>query len=196
MHTKTKYAIVLVYDYKDNRNSRGIRMKKVLKILLGFVIFVYVVIAILTTVFLLNRNDYNVSVFGDRALLIAKDDELLPFYSNGTLLVIEKIPSTDVKIGEKGFFYDVNTTDKIVKYAEITKKENIAKDTTYTAKDNSLYSNDYFIGVESSTKEYKIVGQILNVLQSKWGFLFIIVFPLFLAFIYEIYVIVNEFKKS
>ncbi len=195
MHIKVKYAIVLVYDYKGNRNSRGIRMKKVLKILMGVVIFVYIVVAILTTVFLLNRNDYNVSVFGDKALLIAKDDELLPFYSNGTLLVIEKIPSTEVEIGEMGFFYDVNTVEKIIKYSEITKKENIAKDTTYTTKDNSLYSNDYFIGVEKSTKEYKLVGKVLNVLQSKWGFLFIIVFPLFLAFIYEIYAIVNEIKK-
>ena len=38
------------------------------------------------------------------------------------------------------------------------------------------------------------MGSILSVLESKCGFLFLIVFPSLIAFIYEIYVVVSEIR--
>ena len=40
------------------------------------------------------------------------------------------------------------------------------------------------------------VGTILGILESKWGFLFLIVFPSLLAFIYEIGVVVSDIKNN
>ena len=40
------------------------------------------------------------------------------------------------------------------------------------------------------------VGTILGVLESKWGFLFIIVLPALLAFIYQISVVVSDIRGS
>ena len=40
------------------------------------------------------------------------------------------------------------------------------------------------------------MGTVLNVLESKWGFLFLIVFPSLLAFLYEITVVFSEIKNA
>lgn len=170
-------------------------MKNIFKFLLGFIIVVYVLIAIFTTAFLLNRNDYSVTEFGKYSLLIANDDELKPYYSNGTLLVISK--TDDINVGDEIFYYDTYSNELVVKYNIVTKKEKITDDEiTYTTKDNAVLSSEYVIGSSKTTTQYSGIGAILNVLQSKWGFLFIIVFPLFLAFIYELYAVIRELKKS
>ena len=63
-------------------------------------------------------------------------------------------------------------------------------------KDNSPVSGQYVLGTKKSTIETNTFGKILNVVQSRWGFLFIVVFPLFLALIYEVYAIYKEFKRK
>ena len=69
-------------------------------------------------------------------------------------------------------------------------------ETTFVLKDNSKVSGQYVLGTKESTSSFQLLGKILYVLQSKWGFLFIVVFPLFLAFIYEIYAIYKEVKNK
>ena len=159
--------------------------------------FLYVAVAIFTTAFLLNRNDYSVTEFGAASLFIVNEDELEPNYSDNTLLVIQKENNDDIKVGDKIFYYDTYSSEKVIKFNEVTRKEKITDtETTFTTKDNSVLSSEYVMGTENSTSNYALLGSILNVLQSKWGFLFIVVFPLFLAFIYEIYAIIKEFKRA
>lgn len=172
-------------------------MKKFFKFVFGIIGVLYVAIAVFTTAFLLNRNDYSVMQFGTQSLFIVNEDELQPYYSGDTLLVIEKKNSDDIKIGDKIFYYDTYSNEKVIKFDEVSKKEKITDiETTFTTKNNSVLSSEYVIGTEESTSNYVLLGSVLNVLQSKWGFLFIIVFPLFLAFIYEIYAIIREVKES
>lgn len=172
-------------------------MKKIFKFLFSIVGVVYVAVAVFTTAFLLNRNDYSVTQFGESSLFIVNEDEMQPYYSDDTLLVIEKKANESIEIGEKIFYYDTYSNEKVIKFNEVTKKEKITDvETTFTTKDNSVLSSEYVIGSESTTTDYVLLGSVLNVLQSKWGFLFIIVFPLFLAFIYEIYAIVKEVREG
>ena len=63
-------------------------------------------------------------------------------------------------------------------------------------KDNNAISSQYVLGNEKSTMVLDGIGQVLYVVQSRWGFLFLVVFPLFLAFIYEIYSIFKEVKAK
>ena len=63
-------------------------------------------------------------------------------------------------------------------------------------KDNSVISSQYVLGTKESTHSFSFFGKILSVFQSKWGFLFLVVFPLFIAFLYEIYAIYREFKRK
>ena len=51
---------------------------------------------------------------------------------------------------------------------------------------------DFVVGKKD--KVYKNVGKYLSVIESKWGFLFIILVPCFFIFIYEIYALIVEIK--
>lgn len=168
-----------------------------MKFLCGVVGTIYIVVAVFTTAFLLNRNDYSVTEFGSASMFIVNDGELEPDYSDNTLLVVSKKSNDDIKIGDKIFFYDTYSNEKVIKFNEVIKKEKVTDtETTFTTKDNSVFSSEFVLGTEDSTSNYAMLGSVLNVLQSKWGFLFIIVFPLFLAFIYEIYAIIKEIKNA
>lgn len=172
-------------------------MKIIFKGLFSFLGVVYIAVAIFTTAFLLNRNDYSVTVFGNSSLFIVNEDELEPNYSANTLLVVNKENSDNINVGDKIFYYDTYSNEKVIKYNEVTKKERVTdNETTFITKENKVLSGQYVLGTEESTTNYVLLGSILNVLQSKWGFLFFILFPLFLAFVYEIYAIIKEVKNS
>ena len=110
-------------------------MKKALKIVLSIVISVYLILIVFTTAFLLNRNDYGVSSFAGRYLVLV-EDEGIEDYSNNTLLFISKVDNKNIEIGQKAFFYDTYSTDHKIKYAEVVRKEEInEKETTYVLKD-------------------------------------------------------------
>ena len=61
-----------------------------------------------------------------------------------------------------------------------------------TYENGSNYSMDFVIG--SAEKTYEKVGNYLSVIESKWGFLFIVLVPSFLIFIYEVYNLIVEIK--
>ena len=88
------------------------------KTLLNIVIILYVIVAIFTTICLLTYNEYKVSVFGDKTLVIIdKDDEKLP-YKKGDLVIVKKKGYENAKDGDNVFFYESNT----IKIAKIQKK--------------------------------------------------------------------------
>lgn len=172
-------------------------MKKVLKIVLGIVICLYLVVVVFTTTFLLRKDDYGVSKFMGKSLILVQEDTLEPDYKENTLLVIGKEKAENIEIGKRVFYYDTYGTKHRIKISEVTNKEKVNDDeTTFTMKDNNRVSGQYVIGTQESTKAMSTLGQMLYVVQSRWGFLFIVVFPLFLAFLYEIYAIYREFKKK
>ena len=57
-------------------------------------------------------------------------------------------------------------------------------------------SSEYVLGQADNTTKFVKIGTVLSILQSKWGFLFIIVLPALLAFIYQISIVVSEIKGS
>ena len=172
-------------------------MKKALKIILGILICIYLVVVIFTTGFLLNKNDYGVSSFLGKYIIAIDDDSLEPDYKEQSMLVIEPVTSEDINAGDKIFYYDTYSTKHQIKFTEVTRKEKVNdKEVTYTLRDNTLVSSEYVLGSEKTATSHSFLGKLLYILQSKRGFLIIVVFPLFLAFIYEIYAIVKEFKRK
>ena len=172
-------------------------MKKGLKVVLGILVCIYLVVVIFTTGFLLNKNDYGVSSFLGKYLIAIDDDSLEPDYKEHSLLVIDPVTSEDINVGEKIFYYDTYSTKHQIKFTEVTRKEKInEQEVTYTLRDNTLVSSQYVLGSEKTVTSLSFIGKLLYILQSKWGFLLIVVFPLFLAFIYEIYAIVKEFRRK
>ena len=86
-------------------------MKKGLKIVIGIVVCLYLIVVVFTTAFLLNRNDYGVSNFLGRDLLIVEDKKLEPDYKEHAFLIIKKVDNEKIEVGTKAFFYDTYSTE-------------------------------------------------------------------------------------
>ena len=164
-------------------------IKKILIVTFGIVYFSF---ALVMTVLLLNFNDYRVTVFGETSLVILKDKVSHEDYQKGDLVLVEEAAPENLQVGETVFVYKV---DQMSKTADI----NIGKvgevnvdNQVITLENGDPYSLKYLIG--RPTKVYNGIGTVLNIIESQWGFLFIVLVPCFLIFIYELYALIVEIK--
>ena len=170
-------------------------MKKILKILFGIFVTLYLVVAVFLTVCLLSFNDYKISVIGNKSLVILDDNTLEPEYKKGSLLVIEKNKNDDIKVNDEIFFYNTYKSQVVVNKSRVDKTQKITdNETTFTVNKKYEISSEYVIGKTDTTKAIENVGSVLGFLESKWGFLIVIVFPLSLLFVYEIYAVIKEIR--
>ena len=170
-------------------------MKKVGKILLSILLVLYAAVAIFLTACLLNYNDYKITEFGNKSLIIVNDDTLKDKYKKGSLLVVDKTNAKDIKSGDEIIFYNTYNNQISIAIGEVIDKEVITDtETTYTVEGNYDISSQYLIGSANDTKIYPVVGTILATLESRVGFLVFIILPITLAFLYEIYVLISEVK--
>ena len=68
------------------------------------------------------------------------------------------------------------------------------KDDAITFKNGGTFSSQFVIG--TGYKVYNGLGKILSIIESKWGFLFIILVPNFFLFIYQLYALIIRIKYS
>ena len=155
----------------------------------NLVVIVYVIVAITVTLCLLNYNEYNVTVFGNNSLILITDDSLTPDYVEGDLVIAKKEKLDEIEEGDKIFFYNENDI-KLGEVKQINKYEGISS--TFILDGNHQIVEDDVIGSEDNVKVYHNLGKILSILESKWGFLFLIIFPSVLAFLHEIFQVVVE----
>ena len=167
------------------------------KILYNILFIIYAIIAVITTICLLSYNKYKITELGNNVLIIVNDDSLAPDYRKGDLVIVNKADKKKINVGDKVFFYRTHENEIEISLANITKQETVSStETTYSLEGDYELSNEYLIGPSKSAKVVKNVGSILRVLESKWGFLFIIVLPSLIAFLYEIGVIISEVRDS
>lgn len=147
------------------------------KIVFNIFIGVYLITTILITYVLLSYNKYNIAEFNN-SYLFADKSNLVVVYKNSSI-------NNDDNI----YYYGNNGKVKIGKVVNIS-------DGIYTLDNEYTLDKDNILGSKDNSKSYCILGSIYNVLTSKWGYLFIIIFPMLIAFVYEIYEIVKEIKKK
>ena len=159
----------------------------------NIIVIVYIVIAILVTLCLLNYNEYGVTEFGDSTLVLITDKSLEPDYKDGDLVIASKENLDNIEAGDKIFFYN----DKNIKLGEV-KRINKYEGTsaTFILADSHQVIEEEVIGSSKDAEVYNNVGKVLSILQSKWGFLFLIIFPSLLAFLYEIFQVMMELKEK
>ena len=81
--------------------------------------------------------------------------------------------------------------------APVVKREVVTStEITFTFEGDHDVSSQYVLGTAKDATVIPVVGGILSILESKWGFLFLIVFPSLIAFIYEITVVFSEIKAE
>lgn len=168
-------------------------MKKVLQILGGIIVVVYVVIIVIVTTLLLGYNQYKVTQFNNKSLIIINEKSAK--YQNGDLAIFTKPNNDLVKINDEVFFYDVSNGEVTINLGVVTKKDKINDtETTFTINGSHELSSSMLIGKCSDAKIYSKLGAILRVLESKFGYLLIVILPTLILFLYEIYRVIIEIK--
>ena len=163
------------------------------KMLGNIIVILYVVVAIFTTVCLLSYNEHKVSVFGDKSLVIIDSEERGINYKKGDLVIVGKEGYQNAKEGDTLFFYDNDG----IKVAEIQKKNDFGDaGITFTIDGNYQVVHEDIIGTSNNAKVISKAGSVLSLVESKWGFLFLIVFPSLLAFLHEIYKLIIELSNK
>lgn len=170
-------------------------MKKIGKIVLGILIGVILVVDIFLTAYLLSYNKFNVAELGNKSWLIMKND--FEDYVKGDLVIVKKDKKEDIKAGDYVFFYNTANEKKLISYGKVEKVTiNSKKDASYSMDNNYILSYDYLIGTKKNAKKYAQLGAIIGVLSSRWIFLAVIIIPLLLLFLSQLYLLIMELKKA
>lgn len=170
-------------------------MKKFKKVMFWTFIGLVLLLDIVLTIYLLNYNEYNVSVMGDKTFLVMTNK--LDKYKKGDLLVVKKNPNSEYKVGDHVFFYEKNKDGSVVNYGKINE---LSKG--QDGINSFIMSNEYILGDKSiigkgeTAVVYAGVGTVLGFLTSKWVFLIIVIVPILILFIYELYLLIVELNKA
>ena len=98
--------------------------------------------------------------------------------------------------GDRIFFYRTSAGEATINIATVTNVEKVTNtEFTYTVEGDYRFSSSNFIGKVDTATVIPRVGSFLSILQSKWGFLFLGVFPSLIAFLYTLYSIFLEIQE-
>lgn len=169
-----------------------VKLIKIIKSVL-FTIFgiAYFGFALCMTILLLNFNEYGVTQFGKKQLILVKEELAIPDYNKGDLVIVEQVKVENVKEGDKLFTYKINKNREVeIQYGIVGNV--YVDDDAISYENGETYSVDFIAGkaIESHPK----YGTFLSILESQWGFLFLVLVPIFLIFIYEVYALIIEIK--
>jgi len=161
------------------------------KVVFSILIFLYFAFALSMTMLLLNYNDYGVTEIGDTSMIILKEKVSSNEYKQGDLVLVESAELKDLKVSDMVFTYRADSRGNVHidfgKVGEVYKEED-----AISLENGNTYSMEFVAGKPS--KVYHNVGKYLSIIESQWGFLFIILVPCFLLFIYQVYALIVEIK--
>lgn len=173
-------------------------MEKLKKFLINLIIIAYAVIAVSVTVLLLSYNDYHCSVLGGYTFVLVTDDELEDYgYAKGSLVLVEETKPKNINPGDGIFLYKVISPSEFeINYAEVILKDESKGqyDVSYVLEGGIVLEHEDVIGSAKKAKVIPHMGTILSILESRYGYLFLIVVVSFIAFLYEIYELIMEIK--
>lgn len=159
--------------------------------IVGVIMFIFFAFAISITVLLLNYNKYGLTQFGDTTIVTIKDEFTSETFKKGDLVLVKSKKLDKLKLGDEIFVYRIISSNKVL--VEVGKVGQIyLEEDAVSFENGDIFSNEFIIG--TADKTYNKVGTYLSIVESKWGFLFIVLIPCLLIFIYEIYALIVEIK--
>lgn len=173
-------------------------LKRILNWIWEFVEILIIVYVIFITSCILCRNKYGYTQFGNMTLVTVNDSNL-KFIANsnsGDLLVIKE-QQTGLDVGDLIYYYVTVDEKYIVRTGIIESKTEDDYAALYVLKDSdgtSIASNRV---IGKYVKNYSNTGGILDVLESRIGFLFLVLLPILIVFIYQVYqlVVVAKYEE-
>ena len=172
-------------------------MKKCLKISWNILQVLIIIYVIFVTSLLFFENKYGFSQFGNYVIhnvnkLDAKNNSKL---RDGDLLVIKT--NNKLKVGDVAYYYAVYNGKYIIVSNVVKDVRKDRENYLYTMdnKNSFIISSTRVIGKNIST--YPKIGKIISVVKSRTGFVFFVLLPIMIVFIYQIYqfFIVLKYEK-
>jgi len=159
-------------------------MKKVgVKVL----VFIYILIAIVATVGLFTLDEHNLSAIGNKKFVNL--DENVGSYKKGQLLIIAE--SDNYTANDSVFYCELKKKKCVIRYGMIETKmggnPTINKETI---------SEKLLIGKDENVKVIPVLGYVFGMLRSRIGYLCVVVLPILVGFIYELFVVGKELKNK
>lgn len=161
------------------------------KIIVSIVLIAFFAFTITMTILLLNFNKFGVTQFDDTSLLIIKKGFTSETYQKNSLVVVEAKEIKDYQVGEEVFVYHLDGHGGVNIQLGVVGQIH-EDDDALTFSNGDTYSSEFIIG--SGEKIYPNLGKYLSIVESKWGFLFIILVPNFFLFVYQLYSLIVEVK--
>ena len=161
------------------------------RIIVSIVLIVFFAFTITMTILLLNFNKFGVTQFDDTSLLIIKKGFTSETYEKGSLVVVESKEIVDYQTGEEVFVYHLDGHGGVNIQLGVVGQVH-EEDDAITFSNGDTYSSEFIIG--TGEKIYPNIGKYLSIVESKWGFLFIILVPNFFLFVYQLYSLIVEIK--
>lgn len=166
-------------------------LKFIKSLILGVLGFIFFAFAIVMTVYVLNYNKFGVAEISNHSFLIIKDDISSDNYKKGDLVVVENKKLSQIASGDEIFSYKLES-DGSVSITVGLIDETFPEENAISYQNGEYYSMDFVVG--KSTKVIPDLGKILSIILNKWGFLFIVVLPIFFIFISQVYALIIEIK--
>lgn len=153
--------------------------------LLEVIVICYV---ILITSFILCKNKYGYTQIGDYTLTNVSlvDENNIQNSKKGDLLIIRN--SNDIKVGDLIYYYAAYNEAYLINTDYVTGIESDDYTALYTITGGGeaiTVAGSRVLGKYSST--YHKIGGILKVIESRIGFLFLVLLPIMIIFIYQVY---------
>ena len=171
---------------------------KVVKVLWHILEVIIICYVVFVTACILFRNGYGYTQFGPMTVVTVNDVNVNDFenISNGSLLLIKD--SSSFKVDDEVFYYDIRDQKYIVVSDRIVNIE----DGKYIV--DGVNENNEVVQVKLNSK--KIIGKsylkigtlgyLVDLLESRIGFLCLVILPIFIVFLYELVQFVIVFKEE
>ena len=165
-------------------------MKKIVaRVLVG----IFALVAIFVTLNLLAYNDYEVAEFGSKSFVLVDKHMQEYGYNKGDLLVVARVKSSSIKNDDVIMYYNNYAEEVSIDQGKV---EEVSDDGKHYYLNGNSVAHEYVLGTSDTVKAYPVVGGVLQVLETRTGYLLIILLPTLVLFAYLIRKIVVELKEE
>lgn len=166
-------------------------LKKILKWVWEFVEILIIIYVIFITSCILCRNKFGYTQFGDMTFITVNDNnaKFIQNSESGDLLIV-KSQQTGLNAGDLIYYYVTVDEKYVVRTGVIESKTEDDYSALYVLNDEDKTSIASNRVIGKYVSFHKDKGKILDVLESRIGFLFLVLLPILLVFIYQIYQLV------
>ena len=168
-------------------------VRKILSFLGGFLEFLIVCYVIFVTFCILNRNKFGFTQFGDYTIISIDSlkSEELQGSNKGDLYIIKK--TMNIKENDMIYYYAPSDEEYVIKTDVVANVQKDGSRYLYTVGTRGKTLNNTRV-IGKYAKKYPKLGYAKDIVESRLGFLLLVLLPIMIIFIYQVYLFIIELK--